>query len=309
MEETVEILETFSPRFAQTVIYTYPPFAKTLLDLAEQKGIPLRELRIAFRLAGEGYSEIFRSTLNRRMGRNEGDLSSVLSGYGATDFGSAGKETPLCAAIKRLLFENDLAEAVLGRREIPSLCQYDPGSHFLETDQEELVVSRYQAVPLVRYRTGDRGVLLGRLAAAGADPLALLEHRGMSCETVRPLPFVLVWGRIDGGVTFFGANVLVSQVKEVFESDPELARLFTGDFSLRKTEDDRLDPVLEILVEPRHGVDPDLGAAARLVARGLEERSTEFATVRKTQGDKALPRLVRAPSGFFAGHHKIRYVS
>lgn len=315
MEETVEILETFSPRFAQTVIYTYPPFAKTLLDLAEQKGIPLKELRIAFRLAGEGYSEIFRSTLNRRMGRNEGDLSSVLSGYGATDFGSAGKETPLCAAIKRLLFENDLAEAVLGRREIPSLCQYDPESHFLETDQEELVVSRYQAVPLVRYRTGDRGVLLGyddllgRLAAAGADPLALLEHRGISHETVRPLPFVLVWGRIDGGVTFFGANILVSQVKEVFESHPELARLFTGDFSLRKTEDDRLDPVLEILVEPRRGIDPDLGTAARLVARGLEERSTEFATVRKTQGDKALPRLVRAPSGFFAGHHKIRYVS
>lgn len=314
MEETAEIVETFSPRFTQTVIYTYPPFAKTLLDLVERRGIPLRKMRLSFRLAGEGYSEMFRSTLNRRMGRDEGDLTSVLSGYGATDFGSAGKETPLCAAVKRLLFEEGLSESLFGKRGIPSLCQYDPASHFLEAEEGELVVSRYQAVPLVRYRTGDRGALMGydelleRLSDAGADPLALLERRGVPRTSVRPLPFVLVWGRVDGGITFFGANVLVSQVKDVFESDPELARLFTGNFSLRRGEDEHLDPVLEILVEPRHGVGADLEEAARLVARGLENCSTEFAAIRKMEGDRALPRLSLVPEGYFTGHHKIRYV-
>ncbi len=61
-------------------------------------------------------------------------------------------------AIKRQLFENDLAEAVLGETGDSLPLPVRSGKPFPRIrDQEEVVVfPRYQAVPLVRYRTGRR---------------------------------------------------------------------------------------------------------------------------------------------------------
>ena len=108
LEEAAEILEEFGPRFPQTVLYSYPPFAKRLLEMASDRGVDLSVLRVSLRLAGEGYSERYRDHVNRLLGYPEGHLTSVVSGYGSTDFGSAGKETPLCVAIRRALNEGGL---------------------------------------------------------------------------------------------------------------------------------------------------------------------------------------------------------
>ncbi len=88
----------------------------------------------------------------------------------------------------------------------------------------------------------------------------------------------------------------------MFESDPSGKALHGGFSASARLRTTGLDPVLEILVEPVTAVDPDLGAAARLVARGLEERSTEFrhsTEGQRRQGSAAAG--VRAPAGFFAG--------
>ena len=313
LDEAIDLMGAFAGQFAGTVLYSYPPFARTILEKAADRALPLASYRMGLRLAGEGYSERYRDRLNRLMGYEPGDLHSIVSGYGSTDFGSLGKETTLAIAIRRCLYEQGLARAVLGRDEIPSLCQYDPSVFHVELDGEELVVSKYQAVPLLRYRTGDRATLIGydemmeRLRSAGADPMELLARRGGDLSRVRELPFVLVWGRVDGGVTFYGANILVEQIREIVESQDLFRASCTGQFQIRRTESAELEPVLEILLEPRTG-GGDVEALAGLMASCLAAASAEYAAIRARQGDKALPRIRFVDDRELFGGTKFRYV-
>ncbi|MBL3592074.1 MAG: hypothetical protein JMJ93_01045 [Synergistaceae bacterium] len=314
LDEAVDLLGAFAGQFAGTVLYSYPPFARTILEKAADRGLPLASYRLGLRLAGEGYSERYRDHLNGLMGYEAGALHSIVSGYGSTDFGSLGKETTLAIAIRRCLYERGLARAVLGRDEIPSLCQYDPSAFHVERDGEELVVSKYQAVPLLRYRTGDRATLIGydemmeRLRDAGADPLDLLFRRGGALDRVRELPFVLVWGRIDGGVTFCGANILVEQIREIVEGQELFCSCCTGQFQIRKRENEALEPVLEILLELRPGATGDPAEMAAVLASRLAESSTDYALIRQKEGNKALPRIRFTDDGELFGGTKFRYV-
>jgi phenylacetate-CoA ligase len=223
------------------------------------------------------------------------------------------RKTPLCIAIRRILYEKDLARDVLGRDEIPSLCQYDPTVFHAELAGEELVVSKYQGAPLLRYRTGDRASLMPydemteRLTSAGVDPVKILESRGGDPSRIRNLPFVLAWGRIDGGVTFFGVNILVEQVREIIEGDDRFRECCTGQFQIRKTERGDLDQVLEILLEPRPGIRGDADALAEPMVEALSRTSAEYAAVRKNQGDKALPKLLFVEDRELFGGTKFRY--
>ncbi|MFP4482202.1 MAG: hypothetical protein ACLFN0_05330 [Thermovirgaceae bacterium] len=314
LDEAVEMLGSFAGKFDGTVLYSYPPFARTILEMAADRGLPLATYRMGLRLAGEGYSERYRDRLNRLMGYAEGSIHSIFSGYGSTDFGSLGKETALCIAIRRLFYEKNLAREILGRDEIPSLCQYDPSVFHVELAGEELVVSKYQAVPLLRYRTGDRATLMSygemmeSLKAAGADPVRLLEERGGDPSRIRQLPFVLVWGRIDGAVTFYGVNILVEQVREVVEGNEVFRECCTGQFQIRKTENRNLEQVLEILLEPRPGIEADPGTLAEPMAEALSRSSAEYAAVLKNRGKKALPKLRFVKDKELFGGTKFRYV-
>jgi phenylacetate-CoA ligase len=315
LEETVKILGRFSPLFPQTVLFSYPPFAKSILEAALGRGIPIPRLRIRLRLAGEGYSERYRDHVMGLLGYGERDACRIWSGYASTDFGRAGKETPLCVAVKRLLHRSGSVQKVFGTSVIPSVNQFDPRGFYLEEVDGELVITRLQGVPLVRYRTGDRGRILPcsevleRMRGAGLDPESYLRENAPDLARIDDRPFVLVEGRADGGVTFFGANIIVEQVRDCIESDPTLSSLLTGAFQIHKSDDAALTPVLDLcleaLGEPGH-LDP--GEAARLVAKQLAARSSEYGVILEAQGEKALPRVTFVPKGALQQDVKVRYV-
>jgi len=316
-EACVEVLRDFSPQFDQTVLFSYGATAKTLLETAAARGVPVERLGIKLRLIGEGYSEAFRDRINELLGYPYGTLASVTSGYGATDFRNVGKETPLCLAIRRLLHERDLLEPVLGLAEMPTLCQYSPEAVHVEEEEGELVMTRYNAVPLVRYRSGDGGLLLdhgemmGRLAAAGADPLALMAERGHDPASASRDPFVLVTGRRDG-LTFCGTKLLISKVKAVLEGTPFLAERFSGEFQMKRVFDENQDPRLELALVPRPDApDSDAREVAEAFADALSERQGGiYSALLATNRAAAVPRVrfvrreeIMTPSSF-----KIRYL-
>lgn len=316
VEEVVNLLERFAPRFPQTLIYSYPPFARMMVDRAMERGVKVADLGIHLRLAGEGYSEHYRDHLNRLLGYEEGHLSSMLSGYASTDFGRCGKETPMAVLVKRLLHEKGLTQQVLGSSDIPTVCQFNAAGFYLETVDGEIVITKLQAVPLVRYRTGDRGEIvpfeemMARFARLGIDPLAELERRGFPRDTVKPLPFLLVSGRTDGGITFYGANIAAALVRDVLETASPFREQFTPRFQVRKREDQDSRPVFEILVEPREdGQACDPGALAACMAEELSRRSNEYAVVLHARGDAALPLMTVVPRGHLLQGAKIRYVA
>jgi phenylacetate-CoA ligase len=309
----VEVLDSFAPHFSQTLIYSYPPFAKNVIESARAKGVAVENHNIKLRLAGEGYSEQFRDYLNSLLGYDKGAVYTISSGYASTDFGRVGKETPLCVAMKRLLYDTGACEKILGTATLPSVCQFDPAGFYLEEAEGELVITKYQAVPLVRYRTGDQGEivaytqLLSRFRDEGLDPLDLLRKQGVDPSAVKPLPFVLVHGRHDGGVTFYGVNLPVGLVRDVLESAAFFRQNFTGNFQMRKSQDERLNPILELVLEERAAGFDHSGLPA-LFARELADRSNEYAKVLKTEGEKVLPVITVVPRDYFVANTKIRYV-
>lgn len=316
IEEAVGLLERFCPHFEQTLVLSYPPFAKNIVDSALAKGLPLESYHLRFRLVGEGYTEHFHGYMAQRLGHTEQDVSAIWAGYASTDIGRIGTETPLSIMARRLVFQKGLAKEVFGLNEMPSLCQYNPDNVFLEEVAGELVATKHQAVPLVRYRTSDRGALLScdellaRMDRAGLDPVRALERLGFDTARIRRLPFLMVFGRHDGSVTFFGSKILAGQVQDVLEGTPELAQLFTGAYQMKKSEDSNLDPVLELVLEKRLGVKAvDEKAVIAAFARELAKRSTEYASIHGQQGDKALPKLSLVENGFFSKDLKIRYVA
>jgi len=316
LDEAAQLLADFSPRFDQTMLYGYPPFMKPIFERAKALGANLPRLSLSMRLVGEGYSEIWRERINGMLGKDPGDLGTVLSGYGATDFGSVGKETPLCAAIRRLCREGNLGSAILGSEDLPSVCQYDPRGIHIETVEGELVVTKAQAIPLIRYRTGDRGELvpfdemIDRCRAAGADPLERLRRGGFDPAKASRLPFVLIRGRMDRGLTYCGANLPVALVRNVLEEDPLLSSALSGNFQMRKREDEALEPYLEMDLERNEGVPfPDPEAIREALVRGLMARSSELATVVESRGGRMDVRIALREPGSLAAAQKIRYVS
>lgn len=312
-DEVVDMIAEFSPHFQQTLIYSYPPFAKNIVESAVERGIPVQDFNIRLRLAGEGYSEKFRDYVNALLGHDRNDIASIASGYASTDFGRVGKETPLAVAVKRVLHEKDCAAAILGCDTIPSVCQFNPAGFYLEAVDGELVITKHQAVPLIRYRSGDRGELIGyeeflaRFNAAGIDLLAELQARGGDPLAVKPLPFVLVHGRADGGITFYGANIPVAQIRDILEGSSPFREHFTGNFQIRKSSDEKLDPVLELQLEEKSpGYEKD--SLAALMARELAGRSSEYAKLLEVRGDTAMPMITVVGKDFFLNSAKIRYV-
>lgn len=318
LDEAAMILERFSPYFAQTILFGYPPFTKAVLEAAHRASVPLAERRVSLRLAGDGYTESYRDQVMQLIGAPERRSWHIWSSYSSTDFGRVGRETPLCVAIRRLLHQSGKAAAVLGSAVLPSLMQYNPQSFHLEAIEDELVITRHQAVPLVRYRTGDRARLLSyselmaRLADAGLDPLGYLKEHGLPDGLCPQLPFLLVDGRADGGLKLFGveayANITLEQVRESIDSHPLLRAQLTGNFQLERIGEDTAQALVVHAEVRTDAAGVELPAIARALASELALRNKEFASLLSRDGDDALPRINPLQQGALLKDAKLRYI-
>lgn len=312
-ENILEVLERIAPMYKQTLLMSYPPFAKMVLEEAVRRGIDLKALNLHVMVGGEGITEAYRERMWGLLGRSESELEGVWSLYGSTDFANVGFENALTIAARRLMARHGLAERILGERDLPMLFQQVPvQTHFEEVDGE-LVVTRMQGIPLVRYRTGDhvkflpREELLGALRAEGHDAEQAVRDAGLAVPEWRT-PFVALYGRIDQAVFFYGAKMMVEQFKTALEA-PELAPFYNGRFLVRGIESEQGDPMIELSLEAN-----DALRAARLeeveemFARAFEKVQSEFREVRKLAPGKRHVKLVAAPASVFELGWKTRHM-
>jgi phenylacetate-CoA ligase len=315
LDETVKILRQLCPEFKQTILFAYPPFAKAILEAARDKGVAIEKHRIALRLMGEGFSERYRDHLMQLLGYDEREAGRIWSGYGAADFGRIGKETPLCIAVRRLLHHNGKTREVLGSDELPTIVQFNTSSFYLELVDDELVITRHQAVPLVRYRTCDRGSIISyaelmtRMQDAGMSPRQYLREHGVAEQLVQELPFVLLQGRANDSLKFLGAHIRAERVRDIIESSAVLNPLLTGNFELSHSEDAALQPVLEICAEARE--DPsrlDAAELGRVLGAELARREPQNTAAIELLNGRALLRIKLVPSGTLLQDTKVRYI-
>lgn len=251
--EIYRVVQALGPDYDQVVLLGYPPFLKEVVDGGRAQGMDWSRYHPKFVMAGEVFSEDWRSLMAERLGSTSPVMDSA-SLYGTADAGVLGNETPLSIVIRRFLSNHpQWAKRFLGSSErLPTLCQYDPRSRFFEmTPEGTLVFSGENGLPLIRYHIGDEGgiweyqaFLKALKEEAGFDALAALPE-GVN---IRELPFVYVFGRSHFVISYYGANIYPEQVSLALEQT-EVARWVTGKFVMAVKCDTDQNAFWEVVIE------------------------------------------------------------
>jgi hypothetical protein len=259
LDKILHTLEFFGPRWGY-LLCGYPPFMKRVLDGMRQRGFPIADYEMHALVGGEGMTEELRRYLL-------GGFRSCYSGYGASDLElGIALETPEAVRVRGLL--NDRAEVrreiLEGDHRVPMVFQYNPLTHFLETNERDelLVTLNHSRVlsPRIRYNIGDEAKLmtrrdiLERLRRLGHDVTAA-DGRGVS------LPYLILFGRRDQTISIMGANIYAEDVERVVYAQPELARGFASFMLTVAEREDRS-------VFPRLFIEMARRASARTAAAG-----------------------------------------
>jgi phenylacetate-CoA ligase len=206
MEEILRVVPDLAPSYKQTVLLGYPPFIKGVIDTGRTRGFDWGRYEIKVVLAGEVFSEEWRSLVGERAGvrRLPYDTAAL---YGTADAGVLGNETPLSVTIRRFLARSPhAAQQLFGQSRLPTLVQYDPYSRFFEESAGTLLFSGDNGIPLIRYHIADEGGIIDYpemmrfCARHGFDPIAELDSLVESeaedgISPAAPMPFVYVFGR------------------------------------------------------------------------------------------------------------------
>ena len=274
---------------------------KDIVDGGIARGIDWRPYRLKFVMAGEVFSEEWRTLVGERVGSDRPYYDSA-SLYGTADAGVLANETPLSICIRRFLAGHPAAaRALFGESRLPTLAQYDPLSRFFEHDGQSLLFSGENGIPLLRYNMLDTGgivpydQMLAFLAQQGFDPRAELEQNGQ--RGVRRLPFVYVFGRSNFTVSYFGANIYPENVTVGLEQ-PAIKEWVTGKFVLEALEDADRNRFLSVVVELAPNVagdDAKQQAIAESILAQLRRLNSEFANY--VPAEYQLPRVRLAPLG------------
>lgn len=310
--EILRVVTAVGREFDQVVLLGYPPFVKDVIDTGRARGVRWADYSVKLVLAGEVFSEEWRSLVGERCGGTNPCYDSA-SLYGTADAGVLATETPLSVCIRRFLAAHpDAAAELFGQSRLPTLAQYQPTSRFFETHQGTLLFSGDNGIPLVRYHIADDGGLVGHpemlefLADHGFDPVTELgAGRG-----VRELPFVYVFGRSAFTVSYFGANIYPENITVGLERAP-VAGWVTGKFVLESREDTDRDRYLAVAVElaPGVGATPDRQQTiTESILSQLRRLNSEFAHY--TPPKYQTPRVSLHPAGdpeYFPPGVKHRY--
>jgi phenylacetate-coenzyme A ligase PaaK-like adenylate-forming protein len=302
-EEIWRVVRALAPHYEQTVLLGYPPFLKDVLDGGRAAGVDWARCAVKLVMAGEVFSEEWRSLVAER-GALRDPVHDTASLYGTADAGVLGNETPLSVCIRRYLSAHpDAARGLFGQARLPTLVQYDPYSRYFEThgggDEQTLLFTGDNGVPLVRYHIADQGGIVGFdamsrfLDQCGFDPRAALP----AATPMRALPFAYVFGRTHFAVSFFGANVYPENVSVGLEQ-PEVCAWVTGKFVLQAREGIDDAPHLSIAVELAPGVAPDDDKRERIaqaVLAHLLRLNSEYANY--APPEYRLPRVSLHPAG------------
>ncbi len=317
VEEILRVVTALGPQFEQVVLLGYPPFLKGVVDTGRARGVPWSDYHVKLVMAGEVFSEEWRTLMGQRLGGANPCFDSA-SLYGTADAGVLATETPLSICIRRYLAEHPAAARELfGQARLPTLAQYDPRSRLFEMHDETLLFTGDNGIPLIRYHIADTGgltsfnAMLAFLADHGFDPLTELgPDHAAGKPVIRELPFVHVFGRSQFTVSYYGANIYPENIAVGLEQQP-IASFVTGKFVMESREDGDRDRYLAIAVELAPGVtgtEEIRNGITQSVVVQLRRLNSEFAHY--TPPEHQVPRVTLHHSGdpeYFPPGVKHRY--
>ncbi len=291
LEDIHRVVHELGPQHEQVVIASYPPFAKDIIDDGIEKGIKWKKMSVKFLLAGEGFSEGWRSYIASAVKADP--INDVITLYGTADAAILGHETIASNTLRRAFGQSTATcSSAFGEDRLPSLLQYYPSQRYFELVDDELVLTASAGVPLLRYNIHDRGGVM----SYGEAMKRFNKVTGEKAEEENDkkfwkLPFVYLFGRSDFTTVFYGANIYPENIKSALEVK-EVSKLTTGKFTMFTDNDKRQNQQLIVNIECKKNVKPSpriKRIVEKAIVKKLLEVNSEYGVVYKSRKKKAKP--------------------
>ncbi len=242
------------------LIGAYPPFIKNLIE--ENSDFPWKKYNLDLVTGGEGVTLDWVYYMRRKLKPG----AKIVSSYGASDVDiGVGFETPFSFFIRELLnSDRSLCRQIFGREDAPMVFQYNPLMHYIENvygpeGKPEFVITLLDtkaALSKIRYNLHDEGRRFSYLDLIevirmyfGSQYESFVSRYGYD---ILHLPFLCVFGRSDGTLSFDGANVFPHQIEHGIMRNKELSGT-TSRFKIEKKYDSKHNVEFHIHVEMKKG--------------------------------------------------------
>jgi phenylacetate-CoA ligase len=289
-EAIIEVLQQLPYHFDQIIIAGFVPFLKELAEMFEDRGIEAKKLNIHLLGTGQGITEKWREYVRNLIGN--ANPHAVANLYGSADAALMGIETPLSIQIRQKIANTPkLYDVFFGENRLPSLYNFDPRLTYFESIEQELHITKYSGVPLIRYNIHDKGGIITH-----SDIKDLLSKNNLQLENQEldwKLPFVYLFGRDKFMVKIYGANVYGEHVTHAL-SHEKLQKLITGKYHLELEYDAKNNPVMTCRIELNHKIKEDKQLKKLIEDIFVEEvtkLNSEYEFVYKKFGEKVKPKI------------------
>ncbi len=314
IDNTINLIKSISPQFEQTIIYSYPPFAKDIVDRIPTQ--LLKKINLRFVVYGEPYSEKWRNYMLEKIG--DSSFHHVTSVLGSSEGGLIGIETKFCTLIRVLSYADDsLCHAVFGEKRVPSFVQYNPLSRFIEIIGNNIVLTSQGGLPLIRYDTHDYGNIITKEEVinlykeiTGNDINSLAEKQGI---LISSMPYLYVFGRNDYTASIYGVLIYPEVIKDILTSIP-FSKFFSGKFVMSTIEDSHASQYLSIILETKNNIDVEdvaIPSIEKTFADYLKIFSSEYSKLLSSSGDRVFPKISVRNYGdneYFSSRNKQKYL-
>lgn len=269
LAEAVDIYARFYPNFQQVLWITNPSNIGLISALISRKQLEVPPGSCFFPVVGEYFSEAFRENLAARYHHSPDAPFVVWTGYGSADTGDIGVETAATIRFRKFMHaDSGLRQQLFGLDDTPMLLALNPKAQ-VEIIEGQIVVTKDQLVPLVRYNTGDEGGLLQK-----AD---LARDLSLPANLLAELPETLLFvrGRASNAIIFYGTNLNVQDINQHFLRLPSEMR-YSGLFTVRQVVQGEV-MLFEFTVQVEGAVDSNLeGRYHASLLQYLRGQSLEF---------------------------------
>lgn len=258
----IDIIKSYGERYSQILIITNPSNISLIAALMQKAGVATATGRVRFPVVGEYFTETFREHVAAQFGHDADDPFVVWTGYGSADVGDVGAETVSTIALRKYLHRHAaVATEIFGTTSVPMILALSP-SVFVEVVDGNLVITKDQLIPLIRYNTKDAGGVLRRTELVGRVPEELLS--------ALPEEMVYVHGRVSDAVVFYGTNLSTTAIGEYLLSLPATLG-YGGLFTVHLSTHDGITR-LEFVVYVR----PEVCDMSQAAAKAWEQRLVDF---------------------------------
>ena len=228
LEEGAQIVKEYKNLYQQVLWITNVSNIPIIYSLLKDDK-DLLDGYVYFPVVGEYFTENYRQSFARKFGHREDEEAALWTGYGSADTGDLGMESKKTIRLRKFLLKRpELCKEVFNSEDVPMILEKS-GNAYIEIVEGNIVVTKDQLIPLIRYDTKDAGGLFEKGKLKGKIPEDLFNKL--------PETMLYVFGRVSDSVVFYGTNLKIPGINNFLNSLDESFK-YSGLFEIEEKEID-----------------------------------------------------------------------